>query len=104
MNLEISIDNYPNKSYTTTVGGQRVEITLRWLSRGGTSGFWTFSFVVLETGASSNGRRIKSGMSILHPRVGGFRGNFAAVPITAPEQTLGVEPWDNTHKLVYLGE
>lgn len=103
MNTEIVLNNNPNSSYSVKLDGVLVEITLKWNFVPEAVGFWTFSIYSIGTGRSCNGRRIKSGVSIMPLNTGVIDGNFAAISTYSPEADLGLEPWNDTHKLVYLG-
>jgi hypothetical protein len=98
---EIETDNYPNQDYSLTLNQQGVVINLKMNVDGNNDPYWSFSISTVGGRVLSAGRRIKSGYPILPETIFGFAGNFLALPITSPEESLGETPWGNTHLLHY---
>ena len=95
----IPIQNIPNQSLKTSLGGQNVKLRF-WYQDIGAGWYCTMEYPVGTVIFS--GKRLNSGSPLLQSVFSDFEGDIVAVPTIAPYYELGEEPWDNTHVLVYL--
>jgi len=101
MSLKVPVTNDARQTFTTTLEGQNVRLTI-WYQDDGTGWYITISIVGGED--IVNSARLNSSTPVLFPILSEFAGDFVPVPAVEDIGELGRNPWDNTYDLVYFTE